>query len=123
MTIARIHCQVLEMPAREDWRPRTADRGQPRDLLPWADPYIAQLIRQLEDRFDVEDALADLSDPFAPDDEDWLPLAGDDWEDAFIPRSLDAPRRRWHPPVYGGFPLLEDTAVSELAEDAEDGAN
>jgi len=120
VTIARIHCQVLEMPDREDWLPRT-DLGQPRDLLPWADPYIAQLIHQLEDRFDVEDSLAEPCDPFAPDDEDWL-LAGDDWEDAFIPRSLDAPRRRWHPPVYGGFPLLEDT-ITELAEDADADAN
>ncbi len=106
MTIARIRCQVLEVPARDDWRPRA---DHPRDLLPWADPYIASLMNRLEDRYNVgEPAADDLSDPFAPDGELWLPAAGDDWEDAFVPRSIDALRQRWHPAVYGGFPLLDD---------------
>ena len=113
MTIARIHCQVLEIPARNEWR----QRGErPRDLLPWADPYIARLISRLEDRYEVEDrADDDLSDPFVPDDSEledeapWQPTLGDEWEDAFIPRSLDAPRRQNFPPVYGGFPLLDDS--------------
>jgi hypothetical protein len=107
VTTARIHCQVLEMPVRDDWQPRS---GQPRDLLPWADPYIARLIGRLEDRYNVEATDDDdLLDPFSPDNEPWLP-AGDDWEDAFIPRALDTPRHRWHPPVFGGFPLLDDLA-------------
>jgi hypothetical protein len=112
VTIARIHCQVLEVPAKDQWHARS---GRPRDLLPWADPYIARLIHRLEDRYDVEHfADDDLSDPFVPgedeaaDEAKWQPTPGDDWEDAFIPRSLDAPRRPWHPPVYGGFPLLDD---------------
>lgn len=112
MTIARIHCQVLEVPARNEWR----QRGErPRDLLPWADPYIAKLIHRLEDRYEAEDFLdEDLSDPFVPDDEaaaddsPWQPAPGEDWEDAFIPRSLDTPRRHQFPPIYGGFPLLDD---------------
>jgi hypothetical protein len=111
VTIARIHCQVLEIPSGYDWRPRT---NRPRDLLPWADPYIASLMSRLEDRYNVsEPAEDDLSDPFAPDDDSWLPPAGDDWEDAFVPRPLDAPRYRWHPPVYGGFPLLDDLPERE----------
>lgn len=105
MTIARLHCHVLEVPPCDDWRPRAE---QPRDLLPWADPYIARLIGRLENRYNVELEDDELSDPFAPDEAAWQPAAGDDWEDAFVPRSLDMPRRRWHPPVYGGFPLLND---------------
>lgn len=114
MTIARIHCQVLEVPARDEWHPR---HDRPRDLLPWADPYIAKLISRLEDRYNVEELDADLSDPFAPDESSWQPAAGDDWEDAFVPRSLDTPRHRWHPPVFGGFPLLDDVAIDDFSQE------
>ena len=38
-----IRCQVLEVPDLDDTTPR--DEGTwPRDLLPWADPYIARLL-------------------------------------------------------------------------------
>jgi hypothetical protein len=114
VTIARLHCQVLEVPERDDWNPRSV---RSRDLLPWADPYIATLIHRLEDRYNVDDAAESDCDPYAADAAAWQ-LAGDGWEDAFIPRSLDIPRRRWQSPVYGGFPLLDDAQSHDLAEDA-----
>jgi hypothetical protein len=106
VTTARIHYHVLEILPRDDWRPRAS---RPRDLLPWADPYIASLMCRLEDRYNVDEPAADdLCDPFAPEDESGLPPTGDEWEDAFVPRPAGAPRFHWHPPVYGGFPLLDD---------------
>ena len=131
MATTRIRCQVLEIPTQEDWSPR---RSRPRDLLPWADPYIAGLVRKLEERYDgqaewqaherldadrmgrssaalVAQGLSDLPsthDPFHADPAWDDSVAFDDgWqEDAFMPRPLEAPRFHCYPPVYGGFPLL-----------------
>ena len=104
---ARIRCQVIEVPTQDDWLSQRG--GGPRELLPWADPYIAGLMRRLEDRFDSADRF-DSSDPFAADDQPTsLAIFDDGWqEDAFMPRPLEAPRFHSYPPVYGGFPLLED---------------
>ena len=102
---ARIRCQVLEVPADDGWLAR---RGcGPRELLPWADPYIAGLMRRLQDRFDTSDEL-NSSDPFAPESGASSTAVFDDgWEeDAFMPRPLEAPRFHSYPPVFGGFPLL-----------------
>ena len=42
-----IHCTVVAVPVSADrWTSRGA---MARDLLPWADPYVAQLIRNLQD--------------------------------------------------------------------------
>jgi hypothetical protein len=102
---------VIEVSRHDDWRAGPAARS--RDLLPWADPYIAQLVRRLEDRYD--NAEDDRSDPFAADDAPWNHDASDDewpddgWrDDAFMPRPHGAPRMNWLPPVYGQFPLLDD---------------
>jgi len=101
----RIRCQVLESPAQDGWSSR---RERPRDLLPWADPYIAGLVRRLEERYDAE-ADCSTSDPFDADHASGDTAAFDDgWqEDAFMPRPLEAPRFHCYPPVYGGFPLLD----------------
>jgi hypothetical protein len=107
MSATRICCHVLEVPDQDDWLSR---RGSgPRELLPWADPYIAGLMRRLESRFSPADDL-DLCDPFAGYDEPASTSVFDDgWQDdAFMPRPLEAPRFHSYPPVYGGFPLLED---------------
>lgn len=132
MVTSRIRCQVLETPTQEDWSPR---RGRPKDLLPWADPYIAGLVRKLEERFDaqadwqthdplgadrmgrssgaqISQGLTDLHsghDPFDADPAlDELDAFDDGWqEDAFMPRPLEAPRFHCYPPVVGGFPLLD----------------
>ena len=109
----RIRCHVLETPANNHW-PARGGTG-PRELLPWADPYIAGLMRRLETRISEGDE--DLCDPFAMDEAP----AGDEWfddgwqEDAFMPRPLEAPRFHSYPPVIGGFPLLE--AAAEVADD------
>jgi hypothetical protein len=127
MVTTRIRCQVLEIPTQEDWSSR---RGRPRDLLPWADPYIAGLVRKLEERFDapaewegvgsrgagvggrgsgVGGRAAESQVAHGVSD---LPLDDpfdDGWqEDAFMPRPLEEPRFHCYPPVVGGFPLLEE---------------
>jgi hypothetical protein len=101
---ARIRCHVLEVPAQDDWLSRRG--GGPQELLPWADPYIAGLMRRLEDRYSGDDS----SDPFASEYESLSAAAFDDgWqEDAFMPRPVESLRFHSYPPVYGGFPLLED---------------
>ena len=118
--MTRLHCQVLEVPAQDDWLPRRSDC--PRELLPWADPYIARLIYRLELQYSVDGAEADVADPFVADDAPWtLPeeTAEDDfgdWEDdAFLPPPHGMHRFHWYPPVYGGFPLLDDVAESDEA--------
>ncbi len=102
--LAHIHCQVLEAPALDDISPR--DEGTwPRDLLPWADPYIASLMmnlarhpgqteRLLEDDFTLYELAA----------EQWL---GDDWSDEKGAHWPDLDARTEYPPIYGGFPLLD----------------
>jgi hypothetical protein len=110
----------METPANDRWLRRGGagyERGGPRELLPWADPYIAGLIRRLEAGFD-EDAEQNSSDPYAPDE---MPSANewhdDGWEeDAFMPRPFVAPRIHSYPPVIGGFPLLD----AELDGDGHD---
>ena len=104
---ALIRCQVIEVPTQDDWLSRRG--GGPRELLPWADPYIAGLMRRLEGRFQPADGF-DSSDPYAEDEEPAsLAIFDDGWqEDAFMPRPLETPRFHSYPPVYGGFPLLED---------------
>jgi hypothetical protein len=120
VTTRHIYCQVLEMPAREDWQGRRSACS--RELLPWADPYIAGLIQKLEDRYDAE--WQDSSDPFAADDELYERAAFEspsaEWrEDAFRPQPLEALRDRWYFPTYGGFPLLEDDAAKDDANELD----
>ncbi len=146
MTYGRVLCQVVETPAygtlalgsltresgqeyHDEWMP--AEQDWPRDLLPWADPYIAVLMLRLERRYDWA-GVADGS-PFADDapshsaEGAWQDLS---WQDdlcaddlAGIPWQDDAFRPGWHdgrrshiPPVFGGFPLLDDV-TDGLEED------
>jgi hypothetical protein len=104
---SRIRCQVIEVPTDDDWLSRRG--GSPRELLPWADPYIAGLMRRLERRGAALDEQG-KSDPFEPEAVDSsLAVYDDGWqEDAFMPRPLETPRFHSYPPVYGGFPLLRD---------------
>jgi hypothetical protein len=122
---ARIRCHVLEVPTHDDWLARRG--GGARELLPWADPYIAGLMRKLEDRYGREERnserLSELSDPFPSGVEADPALLGDDgwqddgWEeDAFMPRPLEAPRFHSYPPIYGEFPLLDDLNRSSNLE-------
>ena len=47
---SRIRCHVIEVPTQDDWLARRG--GGPRELLPWADPYIAALMNKLEGNSD-----------------------------------------------------------------------
>ena len=101
-----IHCQVMELPADAHLAPH---RERPRDLLPWADPYIAVLMERLEVRFGSEPtAYAPVEQP-ADEDDCWSPPEDYDWQDdAFRPDQPPSSRLSWDPPIYGGWPLLDD---------------
>jgi hypothetical protein len=47
----RIRCTVVAVEVSSD---RFASRGEVKELLPWADPYVAQLIRNLQDEVRAE---------------------------------------------------------------------
>lgn len=106
MRSARIHCQVLEVPDLDDVTPRS-EGTWPRDLLPWADPYIASLMWKLErQRGETERLLDDDFTLYEYAAEQWL---GDDWrKEEAQDEWPDLTVRTEYPPIYGGFPLLED---------------
>ena len=112
---AQIHCTVLETPAHE-WIHRGGQSH--RELLPWADPYIALLMQRLEARFDAEqDEVASIEPsefhPLDADDSPWPMAEGDDWyEDAFVPLAAERLSPSRLPAVYGGWPLLDDVQES-----------
>lgn len=152
MTYGRVLCQVVETPAgdrldrgfadadfarsdyHDEWMP--AEQDWPRDLLPWADPYIAVLMLRLENRYDWDGAAGDH--PLADDAPSHWP--GSAWQDlswhddsfadrgfagqfAHLPPrgSAGVPGRHdlrlcEPPPVFGGFPLLDDV-TDGLEED------
>ncbi|MEX2175441.1 MAG: hypothetical protein WD872_13850 [Pirellulaceae bacterium] len=115
MVYGRVRCQVVETPAHADRLPH-ADEW-PRDLLPWADPYIATLMMQLERRYEWSGE-SDAGNPLP--DEPRIAIAYDDsWQDddAFMPGRLEGRRRPMFPPIYGGFPLLDDV-TDGLDEDS-----
>jgi hypothetical protein len=100
-----IRCQILEVPTLDDTTPR--DEGiWPRDLLPWADPYIASLMMNLQRKHGAAERL--LDDDFTLDQfaaEQWT---GDAWRNEKDADWPDLSAREEYPPIYGGFPLLED---------------
>jgi len=152
MTYGRVMCQVVEtpaprMPARsvagadyarvdyhDEWMP--AEQDWPRDLLPWADPYIAVLMLRLEQHYEWSGAGDHPQADDAPShwpgsvrqDRPWQDLSWQDDAPAdisfadscfahelphFPPHDAIAPGRHdWRtcqpPPVFGGFPLLDD---------------
>lgn len=97
----QFHVQVLETPADGDFFPA-------RELLPWADPYIASLMGRLAGE---------------ADDEGWDFRAKDDVEFGSEELLNDELPEDWHldrespfPPVYGGWPLLNDLPASTLQD-------
>ena len=99
-----IRCQVLETPADDR---RSRGRDWPRDLLPWADPYIATLMENLERRYGQGDFASD--DP-QPAEVSVSAHAGEDaWgsDDAFMPPHRVREQEANFPPVFGGWPLLD----------------
>jgi len=112
MRTGRIRCQVVEVPKFTP-SSRLADAGC-RDLLPWADPYIAALMAQLEGQLEAADDsdsrnLRDGGDRYSAADDALLDedhsVLADEWDDSGS--HLD------YPPVVGGWPLLDDDAFEE----------
>ena len=101
-----IRCQVLEVSALDDITPRS-EGTWPRDLLPWADPYIASLMLKLQRQHGQTEGL--LDDEFTLYEfaaEQWL---GDEWQEGDGDSELpDVAARDQYPPIFGGFPLLDD---------------
>lgn len=56
-----IHCKVVEVPDMND--EPSAGSGGFRDLVPWADPYIAALLEKLRRAAAAEEFEARTSDP------------------------------------------------------------
>lgn len=104
MSYGSIRCQVLETPAENDRRAR--GRDWPRDLLPWADPYIAVLMVRLQERYGDEES---GDNPFDADDVPLEYALAGGWgsNDAFVPPRLDRAAKPSVPSVYGGWPLLD----------------
>lgn len=100
----KIRCQVLQVPDLDDTSPRE-EGTWPRDLLPWADPYIASLMMKLQRQHGATERL--LEDEFTLDQ-----FATEQWqgEDGHDPSSewQELSARNEYPPIYGGFRLLED---------------
>lgn len=102
-----LRVQVIEVPTQGQGR---EDGNWPRDLLPWADPYIASLLGKLEKH---SQGASDC--PYSREDiklyelaaQEWL---GTDWNDASSETANidDETTIAEMRPVFGGFPLLND---------------
>ena len=129
MSTGRVLCQVVETPVEAAhhgrWMPARAE--WPRDLLPWADPYIAVLMQRLEQRYEWAFVADDFSAADSPSGaEEGPPDSADDawlyelWQDdAFMP-GWQAWRRPMFPPMYGGFPLLDDLTDDDVSRGLEE---
>lgn len=113
MRLGRVRCQVVEVP-RFTPNSRLAD-GYCRDLLPWADPYIAGLMAQLHGRQDM----ADVSEAPAFNDGNRCYSAAEEWLDdeqselSYDNELDDNGSHLDFPPVVGGWPLLSDDVTEE----------
>ncbi|HUY92147.1 MAG TPA: hypothetical protein VMV10_25620 [Pirellulales bacterium] len=54
MASSKTHCAVVEIPVSSQGGP---DDAPPRDLLPWADPYIARLLSKHRLQAALDDSL------------------------------------------------------------------
>ncbi len=73
----KVFCTVVRVPVLGE---RTSDRmGRPSDLLPWADPYIARLVQNLQEEVRYERSTsplrAELEPPCPTSEPDW------DWKE------------------------------------------
>jgi|SwirhisoilCB2_FD_contig_61_4218165_length_667_multi_3_in_0_out_0_1 hypothetical protein len=112
MRLGRVHCQVVEVPTFSPTG-RSAERCC-RDLLPWADPYIAALMTKLQ----AECASQDISENSShPNDGDCCYSAAEDvWledDERTLDPVDDLPSHLDFPPVVGGWPLLNDDVSEE----------
>lgn len=79
-----IHCAVIEVPTMSDNDGEDRAHGF-RDLVPWADPYIAALIDKLRRSADCDEVefVGELPPPLDSQDAD----ADDDWTGQWSPRN------------------------------------
>lgn len=59
MLLPNVHCVVVEVPAESASQEHRLD--QPQDLLPWADPYIAQLLVKHQMQIAAEERRQELA--------------------------------------------------------------
>ena len=59
----RIRCTVVAIPVSSE---RFSSRVVAQDLLPWADPYVAQLIRNLQEEVRLERQMKSLVRRYEP---------------------------------------------------------
>src|SRR5688572_4421210 len=112
MSAVRIRCRVIEVSKDSDDRLHIKEHKNdwPRDLLPWADPYIARLMHILENRYETGRTTPLWDDDFLPSPPFPASLADDAWQhDAFIPQPLERRSSPSDSGIFGGFPLLDDS--------------
>ena len=78
----KVFCTVVRVPGLGE---RASDRtGRPSDLLPWADPYIARLVQNLQQEVRYERSSAPggwrSTAPLQADLEPPTPMQESDWE-------------------------------------------
>lgn len=121
MTTRCVRCQVFVIRGQREEKDRPRSRGHlRRDLLPWADPYIAGLVRQVVDSIEAE-AQDKFNPGFAPAD-DADPDHDFPWEvwqdDAFMPQTKEyGAEPSW--PVFGDYALLDDRFLDDDAHQAD----
>ncbi len=78
----KIVCTIVRVPVSEEALPSRISR--PSDLLPWADPYIARLVHNLQDEVRHEQAASgnrwNAISPLQGDLEPPSPCPEPDWE-------------------------------------------
>ncbi len=101
-----LRVQVIEVPTQDGSR---SEGSWPRDLLPWADPYVASLLGKLENQQGGFEGHSDQQGitMFELAAKEWL---GPEWresQEAFHEGYDWQPENKMKP-IYGGFPLLND---------------
>ena len=97
----QFHVQLFEAPTDGEAFPA-------RELLPWADPYIAQLMGQLQEEEETWD--------FESKDEEF---EEEEFIDDELPEDTHLDSESHLPPVYGGWPLLNDLPAYSQQNTAE----
>ena len=83
--MAKISCSVVEVVGDVAW-PVDETEGFLRDLLPWADPYIAQLLRKHQLQTGAAVVRAERPGEYADDER-----FGSDWNEIHLPAAGDSP--------------------------------
>jgi hypothetical protein len=101
----QFHVQAIETAADGESFPA-------RELLPWADPYIASLMGQLQNEAEEETWDFEAKDDEF-EEEDFL---DDELAAGELPEDWHLDRESTLPPAYGGWPLLNDLPTESRHE-------